>query len=166
MEMLWNLKYGETPKADLILGRMSEAGICLLTGEMENTMPIPVDLNTSNMLPTNMANISKSIIENIHFTYNYKIKCPYGLTFVFNTPHCFVDYNKTIIIGITEQLPAPTHNNFIEIYEMLMNYHVKGVDKIRFEEDDSCMTWVQLQRYWFSTLDKNKSKKKVITLVN
>jgi len=166
MEMLWYLNHGEAPKADLILGRMSEAGICLLTGEMEDVLAMPVDLNTNNMLPTNMANISKKILEDITYTYLYSYKCNYGITIVFNTAPCFIEYNKAIINGLSDRLPQPKHN-FLEIYELLMTHHVKGIEAIKFEEDDSQMTWIQFQRHWFSSLEKMKNKKlKIITSVN
>jgi len=162
--MLWYVKPGEPPKADTILTRMSEAGVCLLSGEMDDVLSIPVDFNTNNMLPTNMANISKSLIENITHTISYKFHCPDGVTVVLNTPPSFIEYNQTLLGAI--ELPQPKHFNFIEIYEYLMSRHVKGISKIRFEEGDSCMDWIQLQRYWFTQLDKMKTKKPKITVVN
>jgi len=164
MDMLWYLKSGEAPKADMVLGRLSEAGICLLTGETENLVTIPVDMNTNNMLPTNMACVSKQLIDDIKYTYRYKISCYDGIRITLNTAECFVDYNKKIVQALFSEIPEPKQHNFISIYEFLMTSHVKGVDKITFADDDSCMDWLQLQRYWFTQVEKLKSSKlKIIT---
>lgn len=155
--VIWHLKPNEVPKADMILTRLSEAGICLLSGETENTVCIPVDFNTNNMLPTNMVCLAKSIVDEIRYTYRYKVKCNDGITITFNTPECLTEYNRQLLLAL--DIPAPRHNNFLEVYEFVMSRHVKGIDKIKFVDTDSCMDWVQFQRYWFSQLDKLKSKK-------
>lgn len=168
MEMLWYLKHGETPKTDLILSRMSEAGICLLTGETDNVLAIPVNLNTNNMLPSNMVCLSRQIIENISYTYNYTINCSEELAVTFNSPECFVDYNRALLAGLNDELqnlsPKPPFNNFLEIYELLMSRHVKGIEEINVNYMKASIDWSQLQRYWFTTLEKkSKQKLKIIT---
>lgn len=163
MEMLWNLMPGETPKTELILGRMSEADICLLTGDRGNLLTTPVDFNTNNMLPTNMACLSKDILDAVEFVHKYKVKCLYGTVVTFNTAPCFVDYNKGVLETLYDKIPAPKHHNFVEVYEFLMSRHVKGIYEITFE-DESSMDWASLQRYWFIKLDKMKNKRcKIIT---
>ena len=160
MDTLWYLKYGEAPKADLILTRMSEAGICLLTGETSDILAIPVNLNTSNMLPTNMVCLSKKIIEDINYTYNYTLKCPNNkLTIIFDSSECFVEYNKSLLsaLDISEEVNLKS-KDFIEVYELLMSRHVKGIDRLVFDDNDTNMSWTQIQRYWFNKLDKNKNK--------
>jgi len=166
MEMVWYLKHGEKPQTDMILGRMSEAGICLLTGERENVLAVPVDFNTSNMLPTNMVCLSKTIIEDIVHVLSYKVTCSEELTISLCTPPCLIDYNKTLLSALSEEIPKPKDFNFIEIYEMLMSRHIKGIEKISFTKEDACMSWVQFQRYWFSAIDRmQKKKSKIVTLV-
>ena len=159
MEMVWNLLPNETPKTDLILSRMSEADICLLTGDKGNLISIPVDFNTNNMLPTNMVCLSRDIVDAIEYVYKYRVHCTNGITITLYTPECFVEYNKNLIQIIGENIPK----TFIEIYEYLMLRHVKGISEITLE-DESSMDWAALQRYWFSKLDKMKNKKwKIIT---
>lgn len=172
-DILWHLKPNEAPKADMILSRLSESGVCLLTGETENLVSIPVDFNTNNMLPTNMANLSKSLVEEILYTFKYKVHLEkIGVVVTFNTPACFVDYNTGLLNAFESEIPIPMvgtgifskGGNFVEVYEFLMTRHLKGIDKIKFTESDCCIEWIQLQRYWFSQVDKMKHKKgKVIT---
>lgn len=156
MEMLWYLKAGEAPKTEVVLTRMSESGICLLTGDTTDLLAIPVNYNPSNMLPTNMACLSKKIIADINYTFNYKIRClSNNLTVIFDSPECFREYNKTILTALEDQL---TSKNFLEVYELLMSRHIKGIDRLVFEDQDTNMSWTQLQRYWFNHLGKNKDK--------
>ena len=164
---LWHLKPNEAPKADMILSRLSEAGVCLLSGEKENLVSIPVDFNTNNMLPTNMACISKTIASDILYTLKYSITLDQkGIVVTFNTPECFVEYNTSLLNALEFELPVPTKDSFIEIYETLMSRHLKGVDKIKLVKFDRCIEWIQLQRYWFSQVDKMKNKKAKIITVN
>lgn len=164
MEMFWNLMPNEQLNTDLMLSRLNESDICLLTGDKGNLVSFPVDLNTSNMLPTNMVCLSKSITDEVEYAYKYRVNVCGGTTIVFNTPECFIEYNKQLLTGLTDQIEAiakPKH--FIELYELLMSRHVKGVHEIILD-DGSSMDWVALQRYWFAKLEKMKNKKwKIIT---
>jgi hypothetical protein len=162
---IWHLKPNEAPKAEMILSRLSEAGVCLLSGEKENLVSIPVDFNTNNMLPTNMASISKEIASEILYTFKYKVKLEQkGIVVTFNTPECFVQYNITLLKALEPELPETKEDSFLEIYECLMSRHIKGIDKIKLVNFDRCIEWLQLQRYWFSQVDKMKNKKaKIIT---
>jgi hypothetical protein len=165
-DILWHLKPNEAPKADMILSRLSESGVCLLTGETENLVSIPVDFNTNNMLPTNMACLSKSIVEDILYTFKYKVKLEQkGVVVTFNTPSCFLDYNTNLLKALELEIPTPLYGDKFEVvYEFLMSRHLKGIDKIKYTNSDCCIEWIQLQRYWFSQVDKMKHKKgKVIT---
>ena len=157
MEMVWHLKPHEVPKAEMIINRLSEGGICLLSGTTEDLVSIPVDFNTNNMLPTNMVCLSKAVVDDIKFTYRYRVRCDEGIVITFNTPECLVEYNKQLLKAL--ELPTPKQNNFIEVYEFLMSKHLKGIDKITFVDSDSAIEWIQLQRYWFSQVEKLKSKK-------
>ena len=166
MEMIWNLMPNEKLNTDFILSRLSEADICLLTGDKGNLVSFPVDLNTNNMLPTNMTCLSKSITDEIEYAYKYSVALVCETTIVFNTPDCFVEYNKQLLNGFADQIEAiakPNQHNFVEVYEFLMSRHVKGIYEIKFE-DGTSMDWSSLQRYWFGKLEKMKNKKwKIIT---
>lgn len=156
-EMFWYLKPSEAPKTDVILSRLSESGICLLTGETTNLLSIPVDMNTNNMLPTNMVCLSKSIVEDLQYIFRYDVACYEGVTITFNTAECLVEYNKKLIEALLQDIPTPKQHNFVSIYEFLMSKHLKGIDKITYAKDNSSMDWTQLQRYWFMQIDKIKN---------
>jgi len=161
-EMFWYLKPNEAPKTDLILNRLSESGICLLTGETNDVVAVPVDLQVANMLPTNMACLAKSVTEDMYYTFEYNVTCYNGITVTFSSSECFIDYNKKLIEAFAQEIPNPKQYNFAEVYEFLMSKHLKGIDKITYSEANASMDWRQLQKYWFSQVEKIKSRKSKI----
>jgi hypothetical protein len=50
---------------------MDEYNKCLLTGEEEDLVTVPVDFNPSNILPSNMARISKKFLEKSPIVIEY-----------------------------------------------------------------------------------------------
>jgi hypothetical protein len=165
------LKAHEQPKPDIVLQRMSEDGICLLTGVNENLSYMPVDGNISNILPSNMACVTNEIAHGVEFSFNYQTSLWKELTIVFDSPPEFQEYNLVITemvdregdegIKISEESFIP--EIFPRIFEYLTAKHVKGLSKIIFNKQNCSMDWMQYQRSLMRSLAKIKKTSSIIT---
>lgn len=124
------------PSPENVLKQLSEFGKCLVTGEEDKLVFLPVDTNPSNFLPSNMSCVSDDIAKKITYTVNYSVNL-WGYDLEFDTSPVFLDYNKSIIemvqtqfIGDKAQFAANDHTQFIPLFEYLTKKHIKGVFKI------------------------------------
>jgi len=169
--MLDLIKPGEQPKTPVILQRLSEDGICLLTGVTENLTYMPVDTNVNNILPSNMACISVGVAEKVSFTCYYHVTLQNNFKIIFDTPPLFKAYNLAIIENF-EELPPPsaeTGDAIIKLFEVLTKKHVKGIHSIEELSKGVTIDNAQFQASLLRTLAKkaqNQSKSKIITNSN
>jgi len=171
----------ERPEANVILQRMGEYYNCILTREEENLVTIPVDFNPSNILPSNMARISKSFVEKspivLEYLLSFKSLGDTVFTITFKTIASLYKYNKRLL----EVLPVDTildksqaeflrsddfderfnGSNLVEAFEFLTRNHVKGIDKVTIQDHFS-LDWIGFQTHVVGVLERNKSKSNVI----
>ena len=162
------LKANETPKPDVILRRMSEDGVCILTGETKDLTYMPVDTNVGNILPSNMACVSMAIAKEVEYTCFYEATLGGRFKIIFDTPPVFREYNETVVKGMA--LDSAVHSGTtkaIDLFGILAKKHAKGIHSIEDQVDRITIDISQYQSYVMRVLTKQnqeqKSKSKIIT---
>jgi hypothetical protein len=172
---------GEKPNADTILKRMGEYDQCLLTKDTENLTSIPVDFNPSNILPSNMARVSKTFLEKAPVVIDYGVKLvvkEIEVNIYFRSSYQFYKYNRDIISEIDhDTLLSQKQIDFLksedfeerfngsaltEIFWNLVSSHIKGIDKVQILPGFS-MDWSAFQAFIMGDLERRKSKSNIIT---
>lgn len=178
-EMICFMVAGEEPSAETILGRLGEFGKCLVTESTEDLTILPVDLNTSNILPSNMAMMSRGLLDKTPLILDYSLILNKDLPIVveFKTIHKLYKYNKDIV----QKLPLSTvleqkHIEFLssdnfderftgnilsQVFEKLISLHVKGISKVSISNIFS-LDWASYQTSVVSLLEQNKKKSNII----
>lgn len=124
----------EMTTLDSLSEGLSEKGVCLLTGLDVDLTHVAVDSNIRNILPDNIAVLSRTIINEILPVYEYSLTRG-SLKFMFETGHIFESYNLAILdaLQITNPEmfePVKDYNDIFKIWEMLAMRHCKGISKI------------------------------------
>jgi hypothetical protein len=171
MEILVNyLKIGEKPNSDLMLQRLGEYDKCLITGETNDLVNIPVDLKLDNVLASNMARIKKDLQTKINGAFGYTLSV-FNVVIDFETPSIFEMYNRDKLAKLTtSDFDFPSDDMFqflVNCYISLTASHFKGITKIWTEKNDVqyYMDAKQFQNYCMSVLFK-AGKDTKIQLVN
>lgn len=170
----------ERPDANSILQRLGESSKCLLTGDEENLTTIPVDFNPSNILPSNMARISKKFMEKAPVVLEYQFSFTSQevvFTVNFKSIDSLYRHNKYLLEtlpldNVLEKNQADflktesydnTFNgsNLVRVFEFLTENHVKGVDRVTVQDRFS-LDWVSFQTYVIGVLERNKNKSNII----
>ena len=171
----------ERPEANAILQRMGEYYNCILTKEEENLITVPVDFNPSNILPSNMARISKRFMEKspivLEYLLSFKSLDDVVFTVTFKSIAPLYNYNKQLLSFlpvdfILEKPQAAFLNsenfderfngtNLVSAFEFLTRSHIKGIDKITIQDHFS-LDWIGFQSYVVGVLERNKSKSNII----
>jgi len=134
-----------------ITGAISEAGVCLLSGETTGLTYMPVDGDPRNILPSNVACISTDVAKQI------KCHLGYGRTFLdfqvnLESPLLFAEYNYDALVSASEapQPPAelPIDERLLLTFRLLAKAHVKGVRSI--STGGYTLTWKQFQNHLVS----------------
>jgi len=178
---------GEKPHADTILKRMGEYDKCLLTGDTEELTSIPADFNPSNIMPSNMARISKKFLEASPVVIDYEIDIltchGISITVGFRSFYQFYKYNKNVIKEsinpeyllskkqIDFLVPGKCDERFngsalTEVFWNLTTHHVKGIDKVSlrcYEVPKFSMDWSAFQAFVMGDLERRKPKSNIIT---
>lgn len=118
-----------------ILQRMSEDGVCLLTGVKEKLSFVPVDMDIQTCIASNVACVDSAIAEKLDFTisytadlWDYKIK--------FDTPEIFEPYNRDLVdllagdLELKPKFAEATPTNLVKLFETLTARHLKGIFSI------------------------------------
>jgi hypothetical protein len=116
---------------------LSESAVCLLTGSSENLTHIAVDSNLRNIMPDNIALISKDIVNEILPVYEYSMSVG-SCRILFETGNVFETYNIAIVEGIKNTSPeifnpVLDYNDIFKVWETLATRHCKGISKITVE---------------------------------
>jgi len=115
-----------------VIKNLSESARCLITGENTNLTVQPVDLNTSNLLPSNVASIKKELVSDIVFQY----VVPVGDYYIcFESSPIFENYNRTCLANPT--LVIPRFEGALTLYafwDYLTRLHVKGIKTLSYNE--------------------------------
>ena len=154
----------EAPNPKLILGRMSEAGKCLLTGGSENLVYSCVDMDVDNVLPSNMACVTQQVVEDSIFTNYYDLSL-WGGEFVvtIDTPNVYKVYNTSIFQILEAQLDEKKECldkvdlRFPHLFELLTARHVKGLFKIEQPSTNMSMDRMQFMNYVMRALVKEQA---------
>lgn len=164
------LDYRELERGELnpekILGRMSEAGQCLLTGKTEELVYVPVDGDPNNLLPSNMVCLSKSLVDSFDCSYLYEetfyvenSKKTYRVTF--DTPFSFFEYNTSALKiaqnKVSSELSESAPKALIKLFEVFTESHVKGILRVKCEDSGLQLDRIHFQNYVLKTLSKKKS---------
>lgn len=170
VEHLNGLQPGEKVNTALMLQRVSEAGICLLSGVRENLTVVPVDFDLSNYLVSNIVQLSKEIADEHHRTFSYELSFKH-FTIEFESSHGFVAYNKDLLELLTVDLSMPeflqkpelivdTETVLYGAWEWLTNKHIKGLQKLRMGTD--MLNRYSYQSWVFRELARNQESKLVM----
>jgi len=178
-EMICFMVAGEEPSAETILGRLGEFGKCLVTGGTEELTILPVDLNTSNILPSNMAMMSRGLLDKTPLILDYSLILDTSLPIVveFKTIHKLYKYNKDIVQNLSlHTVLEQKHIDFLasdgfderftgnilsHVFEKLISLHVKGISKVSIANIFS-LDWASYQTSVVSLLEQNKKKSNII----
>jgi len=145
----------------VILSRMSEDGVCLLTGKKDDLTYVPVDMDTTNILPSNMVCVQKSLSKTMLLSYHYDVQFS-DMMVMFDTPSHFERYNKTLLENISTSEIAGNHtvDRILSVYDLFTLRHVKGFFKI------SCGNYqvhrIQYQEYLLRLLAEKLNSSKII----
>ena len=170
---------GEKPNAELILKRMDEFGKCLLTGDTEDLTILPVDFDLANILPSNMARVSKKFVVSspivVDYSRNY-VGCDHIIGIEFRSCIDFYNHNMSVLDTLTvetlisqkerdfissEGFPAKfTGNALVGLFEALTSLHVKGISKVSIQ--DFTLEWSSFQSYMMGVLERKKSKSNIV----
>ena len=159
------MKPGEKPDPTVILGRMGEEGTCLITGAKLDLTYIPVDLDPSNILPSNMACLSNTVAKGITYSYYYELA--FGeYKVLFDTPPEFEAYNTAIIGALPSsdfsyQAPLGSQN-LVSVFEGLTARHLKGIFRVSYAS--YILDRTQYQGYLYRALLKKQSSSLIHTL--
>lgn len=171
---------GEKPNAETILKRMGEYDKCLLTGETENLTVFPVDYDLANILPSNMARVSKTCVEDSPIVVDYGIsivKDTYiEINIEFRSAIEFYKHNLSIMDSLivenllsekevdfilSEKFPSNfTGKALVEIFEKLTSLHVKGIHSVNIRH--FTMEWSSFQSHMMGVLERKKSKSNIV----
>jgi len=155
------------PHPENVLKMLSEHGKCLVTGEADKLVFVPVDTNPQNFLPSNMCSVSDDIAKEISYTVSYKEKL-WDYQLEFDSSPVFLDYNRSILhlirsqcLGDSEQFTPRSHDKFVPLFEYLTKKHVKGVYKIGYLSsiEEVSMDNNQFQGYLLREITKNAQQK-------
>lgn len=127
----------EMNSLDSLTDCLSEKGACLLTGATEDLTHVAVDSNLRNIMPDNIALMSKSCINEILPVFEYCVTAG-SLKIIFETGHLFEGYNISIIECLQQTSPetfkpVKKYEDIFEIWEFLARRHCKGISKISIE---------------------------------
>jgi hypothetical protein len=170
---------GEKPNAELILKRMNEYDKCLITGDTEDLTILPVDFDLANILPSNMARVSKKFVAESPIVVDYSrnfIAYEHIVGIEFRSCIDFYNHNTAILDKLTvETLISQKERDFISsegfpskftgnalagIFETLTSLHVKGISKVSIQ--DFTLEWSSFQSYMMGVLDRKKSKSNIV----
>lgn len=178
---------GEKPNVDNILKRMGEYDSCILTGDTEDLGSVPVDFNPANILPSNMARISKKFLDKAPLVVDYEIRevlpADLVLTTHFRSFYHFYKYNKQVFnekinpehILSRKQIDFLSSDNaderfngsaLTEIFWNLTTSHIKGIDKVTLHGFDGlCFTmdYSAFQAFIMGDVERRRPKSNIIT---
>ena len=176
--MICYMNPGEKINPQIILARLSEDGICLLTGSNNDLQYMPVNFDVNNILPSNMVCISNKMANaiNTEFVYYYTIRLwEYEITL--ETPKQFESYNQSIIEMLedkTSDFISFVNENLAsgykqadllpQLFEFLISHHIKGIYKI--SNRHRTLENLHYQTFVIRSLveaEKNKKQSKIIT---
>lgn len=156
---------GEKVNTQLMLQRLSELGVCILSGVRENLTVIPVDFDLSNYLVSNVAQVAKTIASSYQRTFNYEFLFQ-QYKVEFETSGDFVRYNKDLLDILSVDLTAPQaleadpESALYNVWEWLTNKHVKGLQKVKSGTD--VLNRYSYQNWIFRELARKQESKLVI----
>jgi hypothetical protein len=142
----------EKPTPKLVLQRMSEAGKCLLTGETEDLMEMPVDFNPENFLANNMACVSRNVVRQSLYTTFYTVMVK-DVEVTFCTSPLFQNYNIELC-SLLDKDESPEileafkleGYDFTKMYSYLTDRHCKGIARIMIP--DKLGSYMEWNQYW------------------
>jgi hypothetical protein len=140
----------EKPNAKLMIQRLSEAGKCIISGETDDLVEMPVDMNPDNVLANNMACITKALARESLYTSFYTVTVK-DFEVTFCTAPVFQNYNielcglldKDVSPEAAEALKMDGYD-FTKIYAYLTARHCKGITRVLVPDKvGSYMEWNQ-----------------------
>lgn len=159
------MKAGEKPDPTTVLGRMGEDKTCLITGTKTDLTYLPVDLDPSNILPSNMACVTNEIAKDITYSYYYEATLG-SYKILFDTPPQFEEHNMSMVNALPkenfvyDQKLGP--QNFIAAFEALTARHLKGI--FRISHANYILDRTQYQGHLYRMLLKRQSASLIHTL--
>jgi hypothetical protein len=180
---------GEKPNADTLLKRMGEYDRCLATGETEDLTCIPVDFNLSNILPSNMARVSKKLLDKAPLVVEYEnsvfLNASVPFTVEFRSCYQFYEHNMDVLAKMNnmdllseEQVGMLVSDNPLRLIDVTMSClhdvwwylvknHAKGLDKITLLRGNLptyfSLDWSAAQTHMMGDLERSKPKSNIIT---
>ena len=147
------------------LEKLGEKDECLITKSKRGLTVFPVDNDINNMLPTNIACLSRDKLETIDLmVYGYITRPRENIAVYFETFRALEDHNTEIISLYSTTMSEPAPGSEIEYIKSMFNdlaiRHAKGVFKI--EIGNYSLNCMQYQHWLFNQLTVNNKNKSTI----
>lgn len=151
---------GQGIKVDELLLRLGEGNICLSSGEMPTDLvtaggdkassfdliDYPIDFNTGNILPSNMATVNRDLLKPPFKPFGYKQEIG-GLTIEMVTDELLYDHNQEYLNPDWEGVFTNVEKgDLIGVWDFLTRNHIKGI--IRIENDGFFLTVIEALGYF------------------
>lgn len=144
------------PDPEYTLNKLGEKGRCLLSGSEENLVTFPVDNDLQNLLPTNIACLSKDQLKATDLmVYGYVLETDRFKVY-FETFDSLKEHNEKVVKSIPGFVTTGSKIGDIKfLFEELAKRHAKGIFKI--ELDNCSLNCMQLQ-HWLLTQIQQQNK--------
>lgn len=154
---------------DSLTEGLSERGACLLTGKADQLTHVAVDTNIRNILPDNIALLSKEIVNQIIPVYEYCVTVG-SLKVMFESSNIFEDYNLSIMDALKSTNPdifepIKSHAGVFKVWETLASRHCKGISKISVDSSkvSYCLDKVSALQALTVMKVRNKKESKIVS---
>lgn len=158
---------------------LSEQGVCLLTGEKENLVYLPVDGDPANVLPSNVACLSPAgmaLSEPIRIGYFLPLvpadrepdKGPWWGVSI-ESPYSFLEYNLGVFDvasaavgswGLDQSDPA---GSLVKVFTELVKLHAKGIKEVNCQLTGLTLGWKSFQSHLI-TKSRTSSPVRLVTV--
>jgi len=153
--------------AMMILNNLGEKGKCIVTGTKEDLSVSLVDLFPHNLLPCNVACVTKNLQTDKVFSYEVQASIPGRVdrqfTVTFESMTFFKEYNESLL----KTLSFEGIDDIFDLFSFLIINHAKGVAKIK--RNEVILTQPNYQEYFFRSLARvprsvisNQSQNRII----
>lgn len=139
---------------------LSEQGVCLLTGERDGLVYIPVDGDPANVLPSNVACLSPAgmaLSDPVRVAYSLPLTSESGSTILwgldFESPYSFLGYNLSLTSVASVALaswsldPEKPAQSLITVFTELVKLHFKGLKSVQCHATGLSLGWKSYQTH-------------------
>lgn len=161
------LKLGEKPTVDNVHKFLGKSiPVCALTGATVDVVGFPVDLNVENILPSNMAYVSKSYTKGdpLSFAMNFSTVKVGDVEVTLMAPAFWmkkmVALTEELLIKLDESKELKFQDLNDDVYatwDYLMFHHLKGMNKVTiFHGNKTCSIEAPLASVYFAQKIKSR----------